>query len=52
MGVADQCNDPDAIHRWCRFKCEVTKKLNYCKNHFSLAEEKQALVEAALDVTI
>ena len=35
MEVADQCDDPNAIQRWCRFKCKVIKKLNYYKNHFS-----------------
>ena len=34
-----------------RFKPEVIKKPNYYKNHFSLTEEKWALLETALDVT-
>ena len=52
MEVSDECDDPNAIHRWCRFNREVIKKPNYYKNHFSLTEEKQALLETALDVNI
>ena len=52
MEVSDECDDPNAIHRWCRFKREVIKKTNYYKNHFSLTEEKQALLETTLDVNI
>ena len=52
MEVADECDDPNAIHRWCRFKREVIKKPNYYKNHFSLTEEKRALLQTALDVNI
>ena len=52
MEVADECDDPNAIHRWCRFKREVIKKPNYYKNHFSLTEEKWALFETTLEVNI
>ena len=52
MEVADECDDPSAIHRWDRFKRKVIKKPNYYKNHFSLTEEKRELLETALDVTI
>ena len=52
MRVVDECNDPNAIHRWNMFKREVIKKPNYYKNHFSLTKEKQELLETALDVTI
>ena len=52
MEMADECDDPNAIHQWCRFKREVIKKPNYYKNHFSLTEEKRALLETALDVNI
>ena len=52
MEVADECDDPNAIHRWNRFKCEVIKKPNYYKNHFSLMEGNLAPLETALDVTI
>ena len=50
--VVDECDDPIAIHRWNRFEREVIKKLNYCKKYFRLTEEKQALLETALDVNI
>ena len=52
MEVADKCDDPNAIHRWNRFKREVINKPNYYKNHFSLTKEKQELLETVLDVTI
>ena len=52
MEVADECDDPNAIHQWNKFKREVIKKPNYYKNHFSLTKEKRELIETALDVTI
>ena len=52
MEVADECDDPNAIYQWNRFKREVIKKPNYYKNHFSLTKEEQELFETALDVTI
>ena len=52
MEVSNECDDPNAPRQWCRFKREVIKKPNYYKHHFSLAEEKQALLETALDVNI
>ena len=52
MEVTDKCDDPNAIHKWNRFKCEVIKKPNYYKNHFSLTNEKGELLETALDVTV
>ena len=52
MEVVDECDNPNAIHRWNIFKSEVIKKSNYCKNHFSLTEEKRGLLETIFDVTI
>ena len=52
MEETGRCDDPNAIHRWNIFKGEVIEKPNYYKNHFSLTEEKQELLEAVLDVTI
>ena len=40
LEVPDECNDPNAIHQWNRFKREVIKKPNYYKNHSRLTEEK------------
>ena len=47
MEALDECDDPNAIHCWNRFKHEVIKKPNYYKNHFRLTEEKQELLETA-----
>ena len=47
-----KCDDPNAIHRWNRFKHQVIKKPNYYKKHLSLTKEKRELLETALDVTI
>ena len=52
MEVADKCDDPNAIHRWSRFRYEVIKKPNYYKNHFILTKKKRELLETALGVTI
>ena len=52
MEEAGRCDDPNAIHLWNIFKSEVIEKPNYSKNHFSLREENQELLEAVLDVTI
>ena len=52
MEVIDKCDDPNAIHRWNRFKREVIKKPNYYKNHFRLTKGKRDLLETALDVAI
>ena len=50
MEVAGRCDDPNAIHRWNRFKREVIKRPNYYKNLFSLTKKKRELLETALDV--
>ena len=52
MEVVDERDDPNVIHQWNRFKREVIEKSSYYKNHFRLTEEKEALFETALDVTI
>ena len=52
MEEAERCGDPKTIHQWNIFKSEVIEKPNYYKNHFSLTEEKQELLEAAIDVTV
>ena len=51
MEAVDECDDPNAINWWNRFKCEVIKKLDYYKNHFRLTEEKREVLENAWDVT-
>ena len=52
MEVVDECDDPNAIHQWCRFKCEAMKKPNYYKSYFSLIGKKRTLFETALDVNV
>ena len=52
MEVVNECDYPNAIHQWCRFKSEVIKKPNYYKNNFSLTEEKRAHLETALAVNV
>ena len=49
---ADRCVDPNPIHRWNIFKHELIEKPNYYKNHFSLTEEKEEILEIILGVTI
>ena len=51
MEEVDKCDDPNAIHRWNRFKSELIEKPNHYKNYFSLTEEKRELLEAVLDIT-
>ena len=52
MEKAGRYDDPNVIHRWIIFKCEVIEKPNYYKNHFSLTEENREVLETILDVTI
>ena len=52
MEVVDECDNPNAIHQWNRFKHEVIKKPDYYKNHFRLTKKKRELLETTLDVTI
>ena len=32
--VANECNDPNAIHQWCRFKRDVIKKAKLPQKRF------------------
>ena len=52
MEEADRCDDLNAVHRRNIFKGKVIEKPNYYKNHFSLTQEKQELLETLFDVTI
>ena len=45
-----ECDDPNAVHCWNRFKTDILTKQNYYRNHFSLAEEVQELFEDMFDV--
>ena len=44
MEVADKCDDPNAIHRWNRFKHEVIKKPNYYKKPFQPDQRKAGTI--------
>ena len=35
----EACEDPNAVHRWCRFKEDVLKH-NFYKNHFTLENDE------------
>ena len=50
MEEVSRCDVPNATHQWNILQGEMIKKSNYCKNHFSLTEEKQELLENVLDV--
>ena len=52
MRVVDECNDPNDIYLWNKFKREVIKKSNYYKTHFNLTKKNREFLETALDVTI
>ena len=52
MEEADRCDDPNAIYQWNIFTSEVIERPSSYKNHFSVTEEKQQLLEPVLDVTI
>ena len=52
MQVLDECDDPNGIHRWNRFKIGMIKKPNYYNNHFSLTEENRELLETLLDISL
>ena len=45
-----ECDDPNAVHCWNRFKTDILTKQNYYRNHFSLPEEVQELFEDMFDV--
>ena len=52
MQVLEYCEDPNAVHRWAKFKEEVIEKQHYYKNHFTLTEDARELLETALDVSL
>ena len=45
-----ECDDPNAVHCWNRFKTDILTKQNYYRNHFSLPEDVQELFEDMFDV--
>ena len=53
MEVIDERDDPNAVHRWCRFREDVIEKPNFYRNHFSLDTiGKRELFETTCDIEI
>ena len=53
MQIIGECDDPNAVHRWCRFRDKTIQKPHFWKNHFSLdTQEKRELFEITFDVEI
>ncbi len=50
MTVLDECNDPNAVHRWNRFKSESVH--DFYRNHFNLDREGRELFETAFDILV
>ena len=47
-----ECDDPNAIHAWNRFKTDLLGKDNYYLNHFSLPEEHRGFFEDIFDINL
>ena len=47
MVILGECDDGNAVHRWCRFKEDV----DFHRNHFNLDREGRELFETAFDIT-
>ena len=50
MEVLGECDDGNAVHRWCRFKEDVI--YDFYRNHFNLDEEGRELFETAFDIEV
>ena len=50
MIVLDECDDPNAIHRWNRFKHDSVH--DFKRNHFNLDGEGRELFETAFDIVV
>ena len=48
MVILGECDDGNAVHRWCRFKEDAI--LDFHRNHFNLDEEGRELFETAFDI--
>jgi len=49
MEVLGECEDANAVHRWCRFKREMVT--NFYRNHFNLDDDDaRDLFETAFDI--
>ena len=50
MVILKECDDANAVHRWCRFKGEIIN--DFHRNHFNLNEEGRELFETAFDIAL
>lgn len=50
MTILDECDDPNAIHRWNRFKNDSVH--DFYRNHFNLDREGKELFETAFDIVV
>lgn len=50
MVVLDQCDDPNSVHSWCRFRKDIIE--DFYKNHFNLTEEAKDTLEAVFNVDL
>ena len=50
MIILGECDDGNAVHRWCRFKEDCIH--DFYRNHFNLDEEGRELFETAFDIEI
>jgi len=51
MVILAECDDGNAVHRWCRFKKDAIPDA-YRRNHFNLDDEARELFETAFDIEI
>ena len=50
MIILGECDDPNSIHRWNRFKSDSV--YDFYRNHFSLDREARELFETAFDIAV
>ena len=48
MVILGECDDGNAVHRWCRFKEDAI--VDFHRNHFNLDKEGRELFETAFDM--
>ena len=50
MIILGECDDANAVHRWCRFKEDAIQ--DFYRNHFNLDEEGREIFETAFDIAV
>ena len=50
MIILGECDDPNSIHRWNRFKSDSV--YDFYRNHFNLDREARELFETAFDIAV